>query len=44
VWFFPLVMVALLAAHPERLEPVARDWTSLEPHEADPIPIHIAAG
>jgi hypothetical protein len=44
VWFFPLVMIALLAAHPERREPAARDWTSLEPHEADPIPVHIAAG
>jgi hypothetical protein len=44
VWFFPLVMVALLAAHPERLEPVARDWASLEPHEAAPSRIHIVAG
>ncbi len=44
VWFFPLVIVALLAAHPERREPPRRGWTSLEPHEPEPIPIRIAAG
>ncbi|MFZ0044086.1 MAG: hypothetical protein WAK93_22445, partial [Solirubrobacteraceae bacterium] len=40
VWFFPLVMVALLAAHPDRRERFRREWTRVEAAgETEPIPI-----
>jgi hypothetical protein len=45
VWFFPLVIVALLASHPDRRERFERSWTRVEAaREVEPIPIHTAAG
>jgi hypothetical protein len=43
VWFFPLVIVALMAGHPEREEPPAHPWSELPAAQPDPIPIRIAS-
>ena len=45
VWFFPLVIVALLAAFPDGRERFERTWTRVQAAREDqPIPIHIATG
>jgi hypothetical protein len=46
VWFFPAVIVALLAGHPDpATEPIAagRTWPGVTAGEPDPIPIRIAS-
>jgi hypothetical protein len=43
VWFFPLVIVALMAGHPEREERPVRPWSELPAPQPEPIPIRIAS-
>jgi hypothetical protein len=43
VWFFPLVIVALVAAHPDRSEQPAQPLPAAEPAEAPPPRIRIAS-
>ncbi|HZE06093.1 MAG TPA: hypothetical protein VE127_12760 [Solirubrobacteraceae bacterium] len=43
VWFFPLVIVALVAAHPERRRGPAGHRSLTEPTQAPPVRIHIAS-
>jgi uncharacterized membrane protein len=43
VWFFPLVILALMAAHPERAETPVRPWSELPASQPEPIPIRIAS-
>jgi hypothetical protein len=43
VWFFPLVIVALVAAHPERRDLPGRPPPALEPASAPPVRIRIVS-
>ncbi len=43
VWFYPLVIVALLASHPTRREPVEQMWPEVRATEPPPIRIHIVS-
>jgi hypothetical protein len=43
VWFYPLVIVALLAAHPDRDQPPPQTWTDPADSEPAPIRIHIVS-
>jgi hypothetical protein len=44
VWFFPLVIVAVLASHPDTDEPPERPWAQAPAEQPpDPIPIRIAS-
>lgn len=44
VWFFPLVLVALFAAHPVVRESHRPSWDPLEHDRNEPIPIQIVTG
>ena len=44
VWFFPLVILALVAADPDRSERSERPWPGAEPAEVAPVRIRIASG
>ncbi len=43
VWFFPLVIVALVTAHPDRSRQAERMPAAAEPDAAPPLRIHIAS-
>lgn len=43
VWFYPLVIVALLASHPDRHERPLRAWSDPATSEAPPARIHITS-
>jgi hypothetical protein len=43
VWFFPLVIVALVAGHPDRDQPPPQTWSDPAGSEPAPIRIHIAS-
>jgi len=43
VWFFPLVIVAMLGAHPDRDQPPPQTWSDPAGSEPAPVRIHIAS-
>jgi hypothetical protein len=43
VWFFPLVIVALLASHPDRGQPPPQTWSDPAGSEPAPLRIHFAS-
>ena len=43
VWFYPLVIVALLASHPERHERPLQAWSDQATSEGPPVRIHITS-
>jgi hypothetical protein len=43
VWFYPLVIVALLASHPDRDERPLRAWSDPAVSEGQPLRIHITS-
>ncbi|MFZ0088658.1 MAG: hypothetical protein WAL63_04065 [Solirubrobacteraceae bacterium] len=43
VWFYPLVILALLGSHPTRREQLERMWPEVAPGEPAPIRIRIAS-
>ncbi len=43
VWFYPLVILALLASHPTRRQPVEQMWPEVRPTGPPPIRIRIAS-
>ncbi|HEY5428144.1 MAG TPA: hypothetical protein VIK04_03440 [Solirubrobacteraceae bacterium] len=44
VWFYPLVIVALLASHPDRDQRPLHAWPDVATSDAGPARIHIASG
>jgi hypothetical protein len=43
VWFFPLVIFAILARHPDRPAPPRPAWSTVPVDQPDPIPIRISS-
>ncbi|HEX3835267.1 MAG TPA: hypothetical protein VHW04_25010 [Solirubrobacteraceae bacterium] len=41
VWFFPMVLLALFASHPDDREAVREGWERLQATEGEPIPMRI---
>jgi hypothetical protein len=42
VWFTPMVLVAVLASHPESREAVQETWDRLDTGDDEPVPLRIA--
>jgi hypothetical protein len=43
VWFFPLAILALVAAHPDRHDRPLQAWADAPDAQAEPVRIHIAS-
>jgi hypothetical protein len=41
VWFFPMVLVAIFASHPDAREPAGDSWDREHAGESEPIPLQI---
>jgi hypothetical protein len=41
VWFFPMVLLAIFASHPDDREAVGHSWERLEVTDGEPIPMRI---